>query len=124
MFNRWYILKCRKIIRIDNILDWAKRFEDKGDRIISRDNFGGVLVSTVFLGLDHSFSLNEDAPPILFETMVFGGSMDQYQERYATIEAAEQGHQEVLKKLRKSGMVREFFYDFLLYLKRRWPWWK
>lgn len=38
----------------------------------------GVRVSTVFLGIDHSFGGNV---PILFETMIFGGSQDGYQER-------------------------------------------
>ena len=30
--------------------------------------------------------------PILFETMIFGGEHDQYQERYATREEAVEGH--------------------------------
>jgi hypothetical protein len=35
---------------------------------------GNIGISTVFLGLDHRHF--GDGPPLLFETMVFGGSRD------------------------------------------------
>ena len=59
----------------------------------------GKLVSTVFLGLDHSFSQN--GPPILFETMVFTNSKsfaDEHMERYSTKAAALIGHQVAVDK--------------------------
>ncbi|WP_166903861.1 hypothetical protein [Mycobacterium sp. DL440] len=42
-----------------------------------KQNYHGddeVVVSTVWLGLNHSFT--DDGPPIIFETMVFGGVHD------------------------------------------------
>jgi len=48
---------------------------------------GEVVVSTVFLGIDHAFTLEPDTvgvPPLLFETMVFGGSFDELQHRTST----------------------------------------
>ena len=60
------------------------------DKIIGKDQFGSVSVSTVFLGMDHSFG---GGSPVLFETMIFGGEHDQYQERYCTWDEAEKGHQ-------------------------------
>lgn len=50
----------------------------------------GVNVSTIFLVLNHS--LYERGPPMLFETMIFGGPHDQHQKRYATWAEAERGH--------------------------------
>jgi len=47
-------------------------------------------VSTVFLGLDHSFE--PDGPPVLWETMVFGGPEGDFQCRYATAVEARAGH--------------------------------
>lgn len=41
---------------------------------------GDIYVSTVFLGLDHSFGSFGECKPVLFETMIFGGEHDQYQE--------------------------------------------
>lgn len=38
-----------------------------------------IRVSTVFLGIDHGFGMSQ--VPIVFETMVFGGRSDLYQDR-------------------------------------------
>ena len=57
-----------------------------------------IQISTVFLGMDHSFT---GGTPILFETMIFGGKHDQYQERYATYEEAERGHKRAVKLAKK-----------------------
>lgn len=57
---------------------------------------GDILVSTVFLGLDHKF-YSDDGPPILFETMIFGGEHDQYQERYTTWHDAWIGHHKAIE---------------------------
>lgn len=52
-------------------------------------------VSTVWLGLDHSFG---DGLPLIFETMVFaeGGSRDEDCNRYASLKDAEAGHVEMV----------------------------
>lgn len=55
-------------------------------------------VSTVFLGLDHSFS---GGVPVLFESMVFGGKHDNWMERYTTWDDAKKGHANIVKALKK-----------------------
>jgi hypothetical protein len=57
---------------------------------------GNVQVSTVFLGVDHQFSLNPDAPPLLYETLVFGGVLADTMDRYSSREAALAGHARIL----------------------------
>lgn len=54
---------------------------------------GTVRVSTVFMSLDHQFG---DGPPLVFETMVFGGDQDEFQYRYSTKKQAENGHYQVV----------------------------
>lgn len=54
-----------------------------------------VRVSTVFLGIDHNHSFH--GPPVLFETMVFGGKYDREQRRYCTWDEAVAGHEEMLR---------------------------
>lgn len=76
----------------EDLLEWG-RWMQKAERHIGDDHVGEVHVSTVFLGLDHSFG---DGPPILWETMIFGGEHDQYQERYTTREVALAGHAKAL----------------------------
>lgn len=72
------------------LMAWAKLLEDHDARIIGRTERGDVTVSTVWIGLDHSFG---DGPPLIFETMIFGGDHDQDQWRYSTREEAETGHE-------------------------------
>ena len=56
-------------------------------------NGDDVRVSTVFLGLDHSWN---GGKPILWETMIFNGEHDDYQERYTSHEDAVEGHKRAL----------------------------
>jgi hypothetical protein len=73
-----------------DLLAWARWFET-ADRIVCKTkNDGGPTVSTVFLGMNHNWG---NGPPLLFETMIFGGEHDEYQERYATREEAIEGHE-------------------------------
>jgi hypothetical protein len=70
---------------------WSAKFGDYEYKRVAMETFdGGVEVSTVWLGLNHQW--NPDAPPEIFETMVFGGKLDGEQWRYATEEQAMKGH--------------------------------
>jgi len=55
----------------------------------------GVWVSTVFLALDHCW---DSGHPVLFETMIFGGLLDQEQYRYHTWEEAVVGHRRAVRQ--------------------------
>lgn len=70
-----------------------------GGRVVAWESSGAVTVSTVFLGADHSHG---HGPPVLFETMIFGGPHDEYQRRYSTLAEAEAGHAEAVA-LAKGG---------------------
>lgn len=85
-----YILDGKTIVSCD-LLTWARWFE-RGDRTVALTNAGAVRVSTVFLGMNHQFG---EGPPLLFETMVFGGERDERVERYATWAEAEAGHEKM-----------------------------
>jgi hypothetical protein len=73
-----------------SLWDWAFWFETHSRRV-AETTVDDVWISTVFLGLDHSWG---EGPPLIFETMVFGehcalhGEMD----RYTTWKQAEEGH--------------------------------
>jgi hypothetical protein len=71
---------------------------DNQKRQIGRDDIDGVLISTVHLVLDHSFG---QGPPLIFETMIFGGPHDQWQDRYSTEAEAKAGHARVVAALRE-----------------------
>jgi len=100
--NGRYILKRHEAVLCDDLLEWATAFEDGKSRIVCRTTIGDSDVSTVFLALDHQWG---DGPPLLFETMVFGGPLDQEQERYATWEEAEAGHASMVERVNSSKIT-------------------
>jgi hypothetical protein len=58
-----------------------------------------VRISTVFLGLDQNFLTS--GPPILFETMVFGGPYNGLTRRYPTWSRSVRGHRKIVKLLKR-----------------------
>lgn len=54
-------------------------------------------MSTVFLGIDHAFG---DGPPLLYETLVFCGALDDEMERSSTREDAIAGHHAMVERVR------------------------
>jgi len=85
--NDHYILDGHNAVPVD-LMTWA-RWLEKNERHVADEMVGETRVSTVFLGLDHRYG---EGPPLLFETMVFGGPLDQEQERCSTWEEAEKMH--------------------------------
>lgn len=100
----YYKLVNRQVIPINGdprnvVIEWAKQFEND-DRFVAQTTVGDLMVSTVFLGLDHSSFTG--APPELFETMVFnkdGEAHDQKQWRCSTYEEAQAQHRAVVEKV-------------------------
>lgn len=71
------------------------------DRTVISSTSDNCTVSTVFLVMDHQYDLiTGRGEPLLFETMVFGGHMDDYMERYTTEEHAIAGHYYILKMIK------------------------
>jgi hypothetical protein len=78
---------------------WSQWFEN-ADRIVQQDTIGDVGVATVFPGADHNYF--GDGPPLLWETMIFGGDHDGYRDRYASRAAALAGHDQALAMAKES----------------------
>lgn len=81
--TRKYILVDRVPVEVD-LFAWAQWFETaREERMVDATKLPGkVNVSTVFVGIDHNFSGN--GPPLIFETMIFGGPHDGYLDRCST----------------------------------------
>lgn len=94
-----YILTDHHIAIPCDLMTWARMIEKSTNRIVKQTQVGPALVSTVFLGLDHSFSMDPDAQPVLFETMIFGLDDEDggWMTRYCTWEEAERGHETTVK---------------------------
>ena len=95
-----YILVNKKPKLCPDLMEWSNWYEKGNDnRRVAHTALGKTNVSTVFLGLDHSFG---GGKPLLFETMIFGGKHDEYQERCSTWEEAEEMHKRAVKLAKKS----------------------
>lgn len=79
-----------------DLMTWALWFE-KADRHVGNETIGDSKISTVFLGLDHAFG---GGVPVLWETMVFGGKLDQEQDRCCgSREQAEAMHARMVERV-------------------------
>jgi hypothetical protein len=101
---RWYILDDERQARqVKDVREWAQYFE-YANRHVANDTIGDANISTVFLGVDHRFG---DGPPLIFETMIFGGPLDGEMWRYSTWDDAETGHQMAVKRVRERRRALE-----------------
>lgn len=97
----YYTLVGKEVSKCSDVMEWAKKLEEM-DRTIEKtlftvDGVGEIGVSTVFLGIDHQYGRGD---PLIFETMIFGGQLDQEMDRYSTYDQAMAGHAEMVKRLK------------------------
>lgn len=95
-----YILKDGVPIPESDLLTWAKWLESEDNRRVAYTEIGDARISTVFLGVDHAFG---GGAPVLFETMVFGGSLDEHMQRYYTLEEAMIGHERIVEAVKRAN---------------------
>ena len=101
--STYFILHHRKAYAVFDLLEWADWYE-RADRTVRKSYIGEYFISTVFLGLDHSFF---DGPPLLFETMIFKTSFrdDLYQTRCTTWRQALKMHRTAKEYIR--GIIND-----------------
>lgn len=100
--SRWYKLEGDTPVPCGLI----EAAETRDDRWRLQEQVGDLLISTVFLALDHRHF--DNGPPILFETMVFvdgDAGRDIHCERYCTKAEAELGHWKTVG-LAQAGLLR------------------
>lgn len=104
---KFYKLIDKKVVECSNALEWGKWFENFDNRAIADDYVGEwhespCCVSTAFIGIDLNYGFGELH---LFETMVFGGKLQDYQQRCSTYEEAIKQHNRVLRLVKDSLSV-------------------
>ncbi len=91
-----YILDGKTPVRCIETADWSDWMRNTRRRV-ARTIGEDAYVTTIFLGVNHSFFKRET--PQLFETMVFQDNGILESSRYATWDEALQGHHETCERL-------------------------
>lgn len=94
---------------LEELRSWALWFEDINNTRIAYHEVGNLIVSTVFLGIDHN--MGYDDRPVLFETIIFdktktdkyGNHESVYMQRYSDFDIAFRHHEFIVTKL--EGML-------------------
>lgn len=84
----------KKVVPVSSLFELEDFLTHFDKRRVALTEIGDANVSTVFLAINHSFG---EGPGLWFETMIFGGDHDGYQERYETYEQAEEGHKRAIE---------------------------
>lgn len=92
-----FVLDGEIVRKPKNYGEYLSRFDMKHRRVCFTILRDGSSVSTVFLGLDHSFG---EGTPILFETLGMHNNEEFCMKRYPTYEAALTGHRETVEELK------------------------
>lgn len=105
MPDRYVLNADHSVERMDDIVEWAQRFE-LDTRVVAYDTIEvpgqakPFEVSTVFIGIDHR--LDGNGPPLVFETAVFGPEGADIVDRYSTYAEAQRGHDRVVERVRST----------------------
>jgi hypothetical protein len=97
-----YVLYNGQPVHEPDVIRWARWFASAlHERIVAKTKLGdgSIQVSTMFLGVDHQLGRGR---PILWETMVFGGPLDQEMDGYTSRENAVRGHAAMVERVRQA----------------------
>ena len=97
--GNWYDLRGKTpvLLSFEQHIEYLKAGKGCFWKKVADSYIHDIHISTVYLGLNHRY---DAGPPLLYETMIFGGPLDQEQFRYTSWQEAEQGHQEAVDRVR------------------------
>jgi hypothetical protein len=101
---KYYILNPQNEPLEVDLRVWTQWFQTS-NRQVDVTRIGEIKISTVFLGLDHNYT--KSGPPLVFETLVFGGEHDGYCRRASTWKTAQFEHDFVCINIMNEERDRE-----------------
>ena len=101
--GRHFILRDGEVVEEPDAAAWARWYEEHYEsvRLIARTEVADAVVTTEFLPI--GMDVSRGAPPLLFETRVRGGWLDQASELHASVDEAHAGHRRWVEKIRAAG---------------------
>jgi hypothetical protein len=98
--GRYYVLRDGEVIEEPDYAQWTEwsKSSSEAGRCIASTTLNYGTVATVFLAMQ--MTLSKADPPLLFETRVKGGWLNDEWQRYSTLEAAKAGHEVWVARVR------------------------
>ena len=98
--GRYYMLGDSGVVEEPDHAKWAQWYETTYDKVrsVASTKVHNVTISTVFLAMNMTLARAE--PPLLFETRVKGGWLNDQWERYSTLDQAKAGHEAWVARVR------------------------
>ena len=98
--GRYYMLCEGKVVEETDYAKWADWYKNSYEQVrcVACTKSQHSTVTTVFLAMN--MTLSKDDPPLLFETKVEGGWLDNEWQRYSTLEEAKAGHEAIVARVR------------------------
>jgi hypothetical protein len=105
--GRYYILQGDQAIEEPDHAKWLAWRNTSFEQVcaVAQTDTKYGAVATRFLGINMTLSRNE--PPLLFETRVRGGWLDDEWERFSTLAEAKAGHQAWVARVREMEAENE-----------------
>ena len=98
--GRYYTLRDGEVAEEADHAKWTEWYESSYEEVrcvaSTKVKYGTVV--TTFLAMN--MTLSQTDPPLLFETRVKGGWLDDQWDRYSTLEEAKAGHQAWVDRVR------------------------
>lgn len=85
-----------------NLVEYEELLKHDGYKVVDVTTINDVTISTVWLGINHNYG---EGAPVIFETLVFGGTHDGSMERYNTEDEALEGHEAMVNFVLKPKSV-------------------
>lgn len=95
--RRTYILKDKEAVEVDWKTWITLGLRTHSNPRVAEDAISESRISTVFQGIDRA---HPDGPPLIFETMVFGGPLNGEMDRCSTWDQAEAMHAAMCQRVR------------------------
>lgn len=104
--DKWVLREDRVPVPARSLEEWAMFFDKAENRLVAKTVVspnGRTGVSSVFLGLDHNWC--PEGGPVLFETMIFGGPLNEYCRRSRTWTECEEEHRIAVRRARTARLL-------------------
>ena len=112
-----YILNGKTPVLCDDLQNWAEYISVEVRRVKSTVTKNG-WISSVFLGVDYSFI--KGGEPVLFETVIFYGPMDNCLMRCSTWDESEIQHDLMVKDCMRLKLRRKIRKKIKLQIRGTW----